>query len=89
MRKSLLLVIATMLIACVSTANAAVTCKIIPSWCPRDNDSGSSSNGDTSSGVTKTSVPEPSTVLLLGTGLLGVGFVVYRRSRVAVKADKS
>jgi hypothetical protein len=66
-------------------AEAAVTCKIIPSWCPGK----SSSKGDRdpvatdspSTVLRKTSVPEPGTLMLLAAGVTAVGGAVYRRRK--------
>ena len=65
-------------------AEAGVTCKFIPSWCPTDNVTKSTSNtvtaGNTSS-VGKTSVPEPATLFLLGAGVSAVGVAMRRRRK--------
>ncbi|MDB6091107.1 MAG: hypothetical protein JWN85_3891 [Gammaproteobacteria bacterium] len=63
-------------------AEAGVTCKIIPSWCPSDR----SHNEDNKNGITgtdtpRTSVPEPGTLMLLAAGVTAVGGAVYRRRK--------
>jgi hypothetical protein len=61
-------------------AEAGATCKIIPSWCPGDSSTkGESHNGTI--GTTRTSVPEPGTLMLLAAGVTAVGSAVYRRRK--------
>jgi PEP-CTERM motif len=60
-------------------AHAAVTCSIIPSWCPAG-ESGDQSNNKGDSHPRK-SVPEPGTMMLLAAGVTAVGGAVWRRKR--------
>ena len=63
-------------------AEAAVTCKIIPSWCPATDKNAPGSTGNSSSATsTKTAVPEPATLLLLGAGASAVGLAMRRRRK--------
>lgn len=58
-------------------AEAGVTCKIVPGWCPaHDNNS----NVNTAGGK-PTSVPEPATLMLLGAGVSAVGAAALRRRK--------
>ena len=63
------------------TAVAGETCKIVPSWCPADRDTG---HGEQ---ARATSVPEPATLMLLGAGVSAVGAAALRR-RKNKKDDK-
>ena len=56
-------------------ADAAVTCKIIASWCPADG------GGDKGDHHPNNSVPEPASLLLLGAGVSAVGAAVARRRK--------
>ena len=72
-------------------AEAGVTCKIIPSWCPQDNHGSNAKNnqhdGDTTQAGsqgqsdTPTKAPEPATFALLGVGAAAVGFATRRRRK--------
>lgn len=66
-------------------AEAGVTCKLVPSWCPADNGAQTTNNNtgssSTGAGAGKTSVPEPATLLLLGAGVSAVGVAMRRRRK--------
>jgi hypothetical protein len=71
-----------------TAAEAGVSCKIIPSWCPGDNhqdrfghESHPATLGHDSDPVVKTSVPEPASLLLLGAGVSAVGAAIARRRK--------
>jgi len=51
-------------------ANAGVTCKVMPSWCPPPPDGGGSST-----------VPEPATLTVLALGACAAGLAAARRRR--------
>ncbi len=72
----------------VPVAEAGVTCKVVPSWCPADSHPDSvkgqefNRGGDPNGGVTKsTSVPEPGALALLFSGVTAVGGIALRRKR--------
>ena len=64
-------------------AQAGVTCKVIPSWCPATDKNAppaaNSGSGNTTS--TKTAVPEPATFMLLAAGASAVGVAMRRRRK--------
>jgi hypothetical protein len=68
-------------------AQAAVTCRVIPSWCPATDKNPSGGNGGStastpgSTTATKTSVPEPATLMLLAAGAGAAGMAMRRRRR--------
>jgi hypothetical protein len=62
-------------------AEAGVTCKFVPSWCPAtDKNAPPAANGGSST-ATKTSVPEPATLMLLAAGASAVGVAMRRRRK--------
>ena len=67
----------------VPVAEAGVTCRIIPSWCPADSNKTSTHESNTGGGTVKqtTSVPEPGSLMLLAAGASAVGGAVLRRRR--------
>jgi hypothetical protein len=52
-------------------AEAGVTCKIVPSWCPPPPGGGGGG----------TSVPEPATLIVLAVGACAAGLAVRRRNK--------
>jgi PEP-CTERM motif len=71
----------------VPVAEAGVTCKVVPSWCPSNNDDkhkgsvGVARGGDPSVGSKQTPVPEPGSLMLLAAGASAVGGAVLRRRK--------
>jgi hypothetical protein len=66
----------------VPVAEAGVTCKMVPSWCPADTHQNFNNNGGPNVPVTKsTSVPEPGALALLFSGVTAVGGIALRRKR--------
>jgi len=72
--------VATLMALGAPIAEAGVTCKIIPSWCPGDS-SAKTENKNGTIGTPRTSVPEPGTLMLLAAGITAVGGAVYRRRK--------
>jgi hypothetical protein len=67
-------------------AEAGVSCRIIPSWCPHAANNEPNFDKDDHGGIhtsstTTTSVPEPATLILLGIGAGAVGVAVRRRRK--------
>lgn len=65
-------------------AEAGVTCKIIPSWCPAGKGEKFvhvGAEGRPESSAPRTAVPEPASLLLLGAGVSAVGAAVARRRK--------
>jgi PEP-CTERM motif len=62
-------------------AEAGMTCKVIPSWCPATDKNAPPGNSGSGSGPTKTAVPEPATLMLLGVGASAVGLAMRRRRK--------
>jgi PEP-CTERM motif len=72
----------------VPVAEAGITCKVIPSWCPGDRSTkGRSNEGLGTTSVHKTSVPEPGTLMLLAAGASAAGVAVFRRRKNKNKKD--
>jgi hypothetical protein len=66
----------------VPVAEAGVTCKMVPSWCPADTHQDFKNDGGPNVPVTKsTSVPEPGALALLFSGVTAVGGIALRRKR--------
>jgi PEP-CTERM motif len=64
------------------TAEAGVTCKMIPSFCPRDDRKTDESKTDERKGTdAPTAVPEPATLMLLAGGVSAVGAAALRRRK--------
>ena len=80
-----LVAVATLVGFGVPVAEAGVTCKVVPAWCPADG----SSHQDFNKGQQQpaafnksTSVPEPGALALLVSGVSAVGGFALRRKRM-------
>lgn len=76
--------VAALMAAGTPFAEAGVTCKVVPSWCPADNNLKGGDDKFVRTAVEstpKTSVPEPASLLLLGAGVSAVGAAVARRRK--------
>ena len=64
-------------------AEAGVTCKIIPSWCPGVSNKTTAHEPNSGGSTVKqtTSVPEPGSLMLLAAGASAVGGAALRRRK--------
>jgi hypothetical protein len=71
------------------TAEAGVTCRIVPGWCPPErgfnathgNNTNSNNSNSEHAEQRPTSVPEPATLMLLGAGVSALGAAALRRRK--------
>ncbi len=78
-----LVAVATLVGFGVPVAEAGVTCKVIPSWCPADGSHGGQQGGNNVVASNKsTSVPEPGALALLVSGVSAVGGIALRRKKM-------